>query len=107
MKEINDSNFSIIKDGFSIVEFSATWCGPCRQYKRVLEEYEKENNVVIYTADIDQTQVNAINLHIQNVPTTQCWNNGELIAETYGAKTLIQLDKFIKDTKVLINESKR
>ena len=54
MKEINTSEFDthvLENDGIVLVDFSATWCGPCKMQKPVLEEMESEVDFDIYSVD--------------------------------------------------------
>ncbi len=89
----NDFN-SIIKSGTWLVDFSASWCGPCRMLEPVLEEYSKEGNVL--QIDVDDCSELARSYGIMSVPTIMCFKDGELIKKDVGYKTLNDIKEFMK-----------
>lgn len=54
-----------------LIDFYATWCGPCRMLSPIVEELAKEyeGKIVIYNADVDEEKELAKNLGISNLPT--------------------------------------
>ena len=89
----NDFN-NIIKKDLWLVDFSATWCGPCRMLEPNLEEFAKNNNVL--QVDIDKFGELTESFGIMSVPTLILFNNGELVKQTVGYKSLEDLEKFVK-----------
>jgi thioredoxin 1 len=79
-----------------IVDWTAAWCGPCKQIAPVYESLSNENkNVVFIKADIDTLQDASVEAGVQSVPTFHFIKNNELVAEFSGAdqnklKTLIK-----------------
>ena len=63
----DDKFEEIIKEGTWLVDFFATWCGPCRMLEPVLEEFSKDNNVL--QVDIDQFGELTDSFNIMSVPT--------------------------------------
>lgn len=66
-------NFSnIIKSGqLVLVDFFATWCGPCKTMHPVLEQLKKDlgDEIRIIKVDVDKNEAIAIQLRIQSIPT--------------------------------------
>ena len=88
---INESNFDEkIKSGTGkvLVDFSATWCGPCRMLAPVLDEISQEyaGQVTIYKVDIDQCQSLAMNYRVSAVPTMVLFEDGQPVSATTGAQ---------------------
>ena len=54
-----------------IIDFYATWCGPCRQLSPLVEEMAKkyDGKIVVYKVDTDKEQLLAQSMGIQNLPT--------------------------------------
>lgn len=91
----NDGEFKdVIKEGLWLVDFSATWCGPCRMLEPNLEELSKDNNVL--QVDIDKFQELTESFNIMSVPTLLVFNNGELVNQGVGYKSLEDLRKLMK-----------
>lgn len=90
----DDKFEEIIKEGTWLVDFFATWCGPCRMLEPVLEEFSKDNNVL--QVDIDQFGELTDSFNIMSVPTLMCFENGTLKAQDAGYKSLDELKNFVK-----------
>lgn len=90
----DDKFEEIIKEGTWLVDFFATWCGPCRMLEPVLEEFSKDNNVL--QVDIDQFGELTDSFNIMSVPTLMCFENGALKAQDAGYKSLDELKNFVK-----------
>lgn len=92
---LNSDEFKdIIKEGTWLVDFSATWCGPCRMLEPNLEEFAKNNNVL--QVDIDKYQELTESFNIMSVPTLMVFNDGELVKQAVGYKSLDELEKLVK-----------
>lgn len=96
IKKLNkDEKFEdIIKEGIWLVDFFATWCGPCRMLEPVLVEFAKDNNVL--QVDIDQFRELTDSFNIMSVPTLMCFENGNLKVQDSGYKSLDELKNFVK-----------
>jgi len=82
VKELNDSNFEseVVKaEGTVLVDFYATWCGPCRIMSPVIDEIADENtSVKVCKLDVDEGRDTAISLGIMSIPTIMVFKNGEV-----------------------------
>jgi len=73
-------------DQLVVVDFWATWCGPCRSMAPHLETLadEYEGKVRIVKVDVDRNQKTAIKFGIQNLPTLLVFKNGEVVDKLVG-----------------------
>jgi thioredoxin 1 len=101
MEQVNDLNFdeSVVKaDQPVLVDFSATWCGPCKQIepfvKQLADEYAGKVKVV--KVDIDESPGTAAKYGIRGVPTLKMFKGGQVIAEQVGAAPKAKLAELIK-----------
>eukprot|EP01035_Chromulina_nebulosa_P017122 gene17122-22636_t len=102
-KEVVHSNVPVI------VDFSATWCGPCKLmlpiFKALAEEYSPDEvKLIKVDTDIHDDTVDRFN--IQGVPLFGVFINGEMVATHSGAITKDRLREFIeKNAKVKVKSS--
>ena len=103
MTIINKDNFEneVLKsDKLTIVDFFATWCGPCQMLAPVLEKISNENtDVNIFKVDIDQSQELAINSRVEVVPTLIFYKNVSAIKTLEGFRTEKELLEEINKLK--------
>lgn len=81
MKEINKNEFDTLvleNEGIVLVDFSATWCGPCKMQKPVLEEIESEVDFDIYSVDVDENPELAGRYNVNAVPSMMLFKGGVL-----------------------------
>ncbi len=80
-----------------LVDFFATWCGPCRMMAPALEEVaaEQADKVVVYKLDIDQSPDVAMRYRVMSVPTLILFKDGEAAKQTIGAQPKAKLEAFI------------
>lgn len=83
-----NQNFAEIISGNSVVmvDFWATWCGPCRMLMPVVEEVavEMEGKAVIAKCNVDEADEVALKYGIRSIPTLLFFKNGELADRTVG-----------------------
>ena len=96
-------NFStIIKSGqLVLVDFFATWCGPCKTMHPVLEQLKKDlgDEIRIIKVDVDKNEAIAIQLRIQSIPTLMIFKGGEMKWRQSGAMTANALAQVIAQYK--------
>ena len=85
-KIINSQEFdNTIESGVVVVDFFATWCGPCKMLSPVIDELSGElENVNFVKVDIDQSMVLAQKFKIVSVPTLKVFKNGEEVDTLMG-----------------------
>ena len=80
-----------------MVQFTATWCVPCRQLTPRLEEVTNELDVKYYKVDVDENSDLAIEFQIMSVPTLQYYKDGKLVDVSVGTQNKPQLrERFSK-----------
>lgn len=71
-----------------LVDFFATWCGPCQMLAPIIEEIAKENtDIKVCKADVDENMELAQKYRISVVPTLMAFKNGEVINQMSGAES--------------------
>ncbi len=83
---LKDENFKeLVKEGKVLVDFYATWCGPCQMLAPVLEDFAKEHEEVkVIKVDVDQHEDLAQEFGILSVPTMQVYSEGVLVKTQSG-----------------------
>ncbi len=76
-----------------LVDFFATWCGPCKRLAPVLDEVaqEKAGQAYVYKVDIDQSPDLAASYRVNSVPTLILFDKGAIKNKTLGAVPKQQL----------------
>jgi len=103
MFEIKDSNFNekIKNDSekIKIIKLWASWCGPCKIIKPILEEISEgpfKNNIDVYELNVDENPDIPIRFKVRTVPTLLLFKNGELFDEICGIFSKDKLEKIIE-----------
>ena len=94
MKVINKAEFEqITKEGVVLVDFFATWCGPCKMLSPVLEELAEDvkGKAEIVKVDVDQEGDLAMRFGIMSVPTMIIFKDGEAVKQIMGYQPKQQL----------------
>ena len=93
----NVENFdNLISNDVVLVDFFATWCGPCKMLSPILEEMANErSSVKIVKVDIDESMDLARRYGIMSVPTLLLFKDGKLISQTTGFMPKTDLENWI------------
>ena len=70
-----------------IVDFWATWCGPCRMLSPLLDEVEEEmsDKITVVKVNVDDADEIAMRYRIMSIPTLLFFKNGQVVDKTVGA----------------------
>ena len=90
MEKFNDV---INSDQLTLVDFYATWCGPCKMMHPVLEQLKADlgDSIRIIKLDVDKSGDIAEAYRIQSVPTLMLFRRGEMLWRQSGAMSLNDL----------------
>ena len=81
-----------------MVDFFATWCGPCQMFSPIVEQVEDkyDGDLTVVKIDIDENSDIAEKYTIQSVPTTILFKNGEVVERVSGMLSLSQCSDLIE-----------
>lgn len=87
---INENNFEaevLNSDKPVLLDFFATWCGPCQMVGPILEEIaEERSDIKVAKVDIDEQMALARKFRVMSVPTLVVMKDGEIVNRALGAR---------------------
>ena len=88
-KVATNTNFQeLLQDSkLVVVDFWATWCGPCRMLSPILDEVEEEmaDKISVVKVNVDDADQIAMQYRIMSIPTLLFFKNGQVVDKTVGA----------------------
>ncbi len=100
MIHLENEHFNeVVSQGLVLVDFFATWCGPCRMLAPILAELDQEKLVKIVKVDVDQHEDLARKHTVMSVPTLMLFKDGKVVAQISGFMPLDDLKEWINNYK--------
>ena len=94
---ITSENFESLKNGQEplVVDFWATWCGPCRMVGPVISKLAEkyDGKIVVGKCDVEENEDLASEFGIRNIPTILFFKGGEVVDKVVGAQSEAKLDE--------------
>ena len=86
--QVQDSEFEALLtyEGPVLIDFGATWCGPCRKIAPLIEQLaeEYEGRAKVVKLDIDQNKITPKKFSIRSIPAVLVFKGGELVESIVG-----------------------
>ena len=97
VRDIMNNDFEAVKSTkLAVVDFNATWCGPCRMLAPIIEELSDEmDEVEFFACDVDENGDLAQAFGIQSIPAVGVFKDGKLVDMSIGFKPKATMEQFI------------
>ena len=98
MRELNEQNFEEINDvEIALVDFWASWCGPCKMMLPVLEQISKDYPLIhVFKVNVDENSEIAMKYNVRSLPTLILFKNGTPVKQTVGFTNKEKILEFVK-----------
>lgn len=98
IKHVKETEFNdVISKDKVLVDFYATWCGPCKMLSMIMESFDKKGIIDIAKVDVDEASSLAESYKIFSVPTLIVFENGKEIKRISGFLSEDELEKWVTE----------
>ena len=96
-KIANNDMTEVLAEKVALVDFSATWCGPCQMLAPVVDALaeELEGQVAVYNVDVDANSDLAMQYRVMSVPSLLLFKDGQVAEQTVGYQSADEIKAFI------------
>ena len=98
--QISRENFESLKNGDKplVIDFWATWCGPCRMIAPILSKLAEKygDKIVVGKCDVEENEDLAAEFGIRNIPTLLCFKGGQQVNKVVGAQGEAKLEEMFQ-----------
>lgn len=91
-----EKDFKKLIEEEAVVDFYATWCGPCKMFGPIFEETSKEKDINFIKLDVDKASEVAREYGVMSIPTIILFKNGEEVKRHTGFISKEDLNEFLK-----------
>lgn len=82
-----------------LIDFWATWCGPCKMISPFVEKIaEEREDIKVCKVNVDEQEALAMEFGIMSIPTLVIIKNGEIVGKTIGYRNFEELTAFIDES---------
>lgn len=86
------------KEGITIVDFYAEWCGPCKVMSPVLDELaDKKPDISVRKINVDENPASAEKYNIRSIPTLLFFRDGVIVKTKVGGQSLADLISIVEE----------
>lgn len=88
-----------IESGLVLVDFYATWCGPCRMLSPILDEVVKEKDIKLVKVDVDKNEIVSKQYGIMSIPTIILFKDSKIVEKKIGLVSREQIINMIEENR--------
>ena len=85
-----------LSPGLTMVDFHASWCGPCRTLGPIIERVSEEKNVKLLKVDADESKDIASSFSVRGIPTVIFFKDGQEVDRVVGLKQATAYNEIIE-----------